>query len=534
MKLLVTGGTGFIGSHLAEEGRRRGAAVVVLGLTDRPEEQANAALLRGAGRRGACRGASPMPELCARAMRASPTSFIWPWPCGRAARATSSSSESTSTAPAVCWRRPGRAGSSGSSTAAPSASTATGRRASPARSRPSAPGNIYERTKVAAEAMVREFGAAHGLPVVILRPADVYGPRDQRLLKLFRGVSRGRFPLFGRGDGRRHMVYVDDVVSAFFTACERQEAVGEGMIVAGPAIVHAAGADRDGAARGGSAAVRPPAAARADAGGGGGGRGRLPGAPCRPADLPAADGFLPERLGVRYLARAAAARLGPEGGAGGRRETHVRGLSSHRPPGGRIVTEPWQVAALPALAEEEGDGAGAAGATCRRPGPALSGAWLRYRPHVVLPSAARRDLGQRRLRAGPRPVGQAAGRRPCAPGGRADGTVPTRLFDLVAAISSTFVKVRPALAAKSEFWTALDAHSHEILEAVAATKEIAAGQLNDVFSALFHAQLDREANHFFSLFGPAAVAAVFIHRGPHPVNLRDRWIDASAARADLL
>lgn len=99
---------------------------------------------------------------------------------------------------------------------------------------------------------------------------------------------------------------------------------------------------------------------------------------------------------------------------------------------------------------------------------------------------------------------------------------------------STFVKVRPTLAAKSEFWTALNAHSHEILEAVAATKEMAAGQLNDVFSALFHAQLDREANHFFSLFGPAAVAAVFIHRGPNPLNLRDRWIDALTARADLV
>ena len=93
---------------------------------------------------------------------------------------------------------------------------------------PLSPGNIYERTKVAAEAMVREFGAAHRLPVVILRPADVYGPRDQRLLKLFRGVSRGRFPLFGRGDGRRHMVYVDDVVSAFFMACERQGSGGAG------------------------------------------------------------------------------------------------------------------------------------------------------------------------------------------------------------------------------------------------------------------------------------------------------------------
>jgi len=49
MRLLVTGGTGFIGSHLALEGRRRGAEVVVLGLDERPEEQANIALLSAAG-----------------------------------------------------------------------------------------------------------------------------------------------------------------------------------------------------------------------------------------------------------------------------------------------------------------------------------------------------------------------------------------------------------------------------------------------------------------------------------------------------
>jgi dihydroflavonol-4-reductase len=47
-------------------------------------------------------------------------------------------------------------------------------------------------------------------------------------------VSRGRFPVFGDASGRRHMVYVDDVVSAFFAACDRPEAAGEGMIVAGP------------------------------------------------------------------------------------------------------------------------------------------------------------------------------------------------------------------------------------------------------------------------------------------------------------
>lgn len=40
--------------------------------------------------------------------------------------------------------------------------------------------------------------------------------------------------MFGSGRGRRHMVYVDDVVAAFFAACERQEALGEALIVAGP------------------------------------------------------------------------------------------------------------------------------------------------------------------------------------------------------------------------------------------------------------------------------------------------------------
>lgn len=99
---------------------------------------------------------------------------------------------------------------------------------------------------------------------------------------------------------------------------------------------------------------------------------------------------------------------------------------------------------------------------------------------------------------------------------------------------STFVKVRPALATRQEFWSALESHSHEILEAVAAAKATGPTELNQVFSALFHAQLDHEANHFLSLFGPAAVAAVYAHRGSHPMRLRDRWTDALAARTDLI
>jgi nucleoside-diphosphate-sugar epimerase len=233
MRLLVTGGTGFIGSHLAEEGLRRGAEVVVLGLTGRPEEQANAELL---SRKGAeiVAGSITDPELCRRAAQGATHIFH----LAVAMREGGKSDDFFESINLDGTRRLLEAASVGRVERFIYCSTIGiyGHRA-PGISRedsPLAPGNIYERTKVSAERLVREFAERCGLATVVLRPADVYGPRDQRLLKLFKGVSRGRFPLFGSGQGRRHMVYVDDVVSAFFQACQRDEALGEGLIIAGP------------------------------------------------------------------------------------------------------------------------------------------------------------------------------------------------------------------------------------------------------------------------------------------------------------
>ena len=255
MRLLVTGGTGFIGSHLAEEGLRRGARVVVLGLTGRPEEQANAELL---SRRGAeiIPGSITDGDLCRRAAQGATHIYH----LAVAMREGGKSDEFFETVNLDGTRQLLEAATVQRVERFIYCSTIGiyGHRA-PGITRedsPLAPGNIYERTKVSAEALVREFAERCGLATVVLRPADVYGPRDQRLLKLFKGVSRGRFPLFGSGEGRRHMVYVDDVVSAFFKACEREEAVGEGLILAGPRsctlrelideIAHATGSRRFG------------------------------------------------------------------------------------------------------------------------------------------------------------------------------------------------------------------------------------------------------------------------------------------------
>jgi dihydroflavonol-4-reductase len=233
MRLLVTGGTGFIGSHLAEEGRRRGASVAVLGLAERPEERANAELL---ARQGVeiFPGSITDEELCRRAMRGVTHVFHLAVAMREGGKrdeffekvnleGTRQLLEAAGAARVERFVYCGTIGIYGHRAAGITTEMS-----------PLNPGNIYERTKVAAEQLVRELAPGLKVPFTILRPADVYGPRDQRLLKLFRGVNAGRFPLFGDGTGRRHMVYVDDVVSAFFAACERQEAVGEGMIVAGP------------------------------------------------------------------------------------------------------------------------------------------------------------------------------------------------------------------------------------------------------------------------------------------------------------
>jgi dihydroflavonol-4-reductase len=233
MKLLVTGGTGFIGSHLAEEGRRRGAEVAVLGLTDRPEERANADRLVGKGVE-VIPGSITDAELCSRAARGATHIFH----LAVAMREGGKKDEFFEAVNLEGTRRLLEAAAEARVERFVYCSTIGifGHRV-PGVTRedaPLAPGNVYERTKVAGERMVRELAPPRGLPFVILRPADVYGPRDQRLLKLFRGVSRGRFPLFGSGAGRRHMIYVDDVVSGFFLACDRSEALGEALILAGP------------------------------------------------------------------------------------------------------------------------------------------------------------------------------------------------------------------------------------------------------------------------------------------------------------
>jgi len=104
-------------------------------------------------------------------------------------------------------------------------------------STPCAPTNIYERTKLEGEQAALNFSRESGLPVVVVRPAWVYGPRCPRTQKLFRTIKKGRFVMIGSGQTLRHPVYITDAIKGLELAAQTEGASGEIYFIAGEQAV---------------------------------------------------------------------------------------------------------------------------------------------------------------------------------------------------------------------------------------------------------------------------------------------------------
>lgn len=100
---------------------------------------------------------------------------------------------------------------------------------------PFAPPDFYCQSKLEGESLARELFAKHGLPGVVFRPYGIHGPGDDRFLKLFRGLARGRFVMIGSGDVMYQLTYVDDLCDGILLCAERPAAVGEVFVLGGEA-----------------------------------------------------------------------------------------------------------------------------------------------------------------------------------------------------------------------------------------------------------------------------------------------------------
>ena len=85
------------------------------------------------------------------------------------------------------------------------------------------PTSIYGKSKLEGE---REtFAFADRFPVTAVRPPGIYGPRDRQLLNIFKLAQWGIMPILGEGDNQFSIIHVKDLVNGIISAAESKRAV---------------------------------------------------------------------------------------------------------------------------------------------------------------------------------------------------------------------------------------------------------------------------------------------------------------------
>jgi nucleoside-diphosphate-sugar epimerase len=234
MNVLITGGTGFIGSRLAQVLLDRGHTVQVLGQENTPAERENADLIRSKGAvvtlgsvtdretvEEITRGVEIVYHLAAAQHEANvPDQWFWDVNVTGTKNLLDASLGS------------GVERFIHGSTIGVYGSALDGNLDEDS---PTKPDNIYGVTKLEGEKLVRSY--REKIPAVILRISETYGPGDRRLLKLFKAIKKGAFFIIGRGTNLHHPVYIDDLVKGFLLAASVDAAAGQTFVLGGRDIM---------------------------------------------------------------------------------------------------------------------------------------------------------------------------------------------------------------------------------------------------------------------------------------------------------
>ncbi|MCX7984420.1 MAG: NAD(P)-dependent oxidoreductase [Bacteroidetes bacterium] len=95
---------------------------------------------------------------------------------------------------------------------------------------PCHPITTYGKSKLEAEYRCKK--AMNKLPITILRPSAVYGPRDTDILEIFKWVARGFKPILGSGEKTVSLIYGPDLAEAIYQATVSEKTIGETYFVA--------------------------------------------------------------------------------------------------------------------------------------------------------------------------------------------------------------------------------------------------------------------------------------------------------------
>lgn len=218
MKVLVTGATGFLGSHVAEQLKAKGHDVRALvrrsSKTDFLDrlgvELVNASLEEGKGLEEAVDGVDAVVHGAAIVKARTPAEFRYV--------NTGGTEHLIKAAAAVPNLRRFVYVSS-------LAAHGFGTNGSPRSfDEPSDPPTFYGKSKLAGERAVLDRKDA--MPVTIIRPPAIYGPRDNEMLAFFKIVNGRVVPFLGNPDNRCSLIHASDCANAIVLALEKEHPSG--------------------------------------------------------------------------------------------------------------------------------------------------------------------------------------------------------------------------------------------------------------------------------------------------------------------
>ncbi|MFQ5582956.1 MAG: NAD-dependent epimerase/dehydratase family protein [Calditrichia bacterium] len=229
MNVLITGGTGFIGSRLALRSLERGDSVSVLGQKNNPAEAENIKFLEKKGVKVFLKEITDREALAeilkeidvvyhlaaAQHEMNIPDERFW-----------EVNVEGTKNLLELCANANVKRFVHGSTIGVYGILDGEIDESSPCN-----PDNIYGVTKLEGEKVALSF--SERVPVVVIRIPETYGPGDRRLLKLFKAIQKGVFFMIGSGRNLHHLIYVDDLIDGFFLAAQSEKAVGDVLLLAG-------------------------------------------------------------------------------------------------------------------------------------------------------------------------------------------------------------------------------------------------------------------------------------------------------------
>jgi nucleoside-diphosphate-sugar epimerase len=89
-------------------------------------------------------------------------------------------------------------------------------------------GDPYIDSKIDSEQLARDYNRGYGLPVTVVRPGFVFGPRDNKFIpRVLEKIKENRFMFVGSGKNKINAVYIENLTDAILRAGDSDKAMGQ-------------------------------------------------------------------------------------------------------------------------------------------------------------------------------------------------------------------------------------------------------------------------------------------------------------------